>query len=62
MNTNTKTVIRAKVETSTRDTDLFEITVCVLKRVTLAPFLFVIVLNYLTRKVMREKRKCMGLP
>ena len=41
---------------------MFEITVCVLKRDTLAPFLFVIVLNYLTRKVMREKRKCMGLP
>ena len=40
---------------------MFEITVCVLKGDTLAPSLFVIVLNYLTRKVMREKRKCMGL-
>ena len=56
MYTNT----RAKVVSPDGDTDLFEITMGVLQGDTLAPFLFVIVLDYAMRKAIEGKEETYG--
>ena len=56
MYTNT----RAKVVSPDGDTDLFEITMGVLQGDTLAPFLFVIVLDYAMRKAIEGKEQTYG--
>ena len=49
-----------KVVSPDGDTDLFEITMGVLQGDTLAPFLFVIVLDYATRKATEGKEETYG--